>query len=84
MLTNQTTDLVSSAVELDGTPKTIYVNGVLGGARLALTLAATSDGVYQIIDTLFPADRKIIDAKGFLKVNLSGSGPQTTITVIII
>ena len=84
LLTIQTTDGLSSAVEIAEGTSTVVVNGVLGGANLLLLLAATTDGEYQAIKTNVSLDRFNIDVSGacFLKAQLAGSGPSTNVTVL--
>jgi len=84
VLTNQTTDTLSAAVELPAGTSTILVNGVLDGANLLLLLADTSDGEYVVIDSYIAPTRKNIDVSNacFLKAQLAGSRPATDVTVL--
>jgi hypothetical protein len=84
LLTNQTSDVLSDAVELSAGTTTVVVNGVLGGANLLLLLAATTDGEYQAIDSHVSLVRRNIDVSGtcFLKARLAGASAATNVTVL--
>jgi len=84
LLTAQTTDTLSAAVQLKEGANTILLKGEFDAASVILLLSETTDGEYQPFGTFHSREVKNIDVSEvcFLKAQQVGSRSKTNITVL--